>query len=208
MDIPIDRKYNLKILAMIAPHIKDLEYCIFFGTLLGYQREGNLLEKDDDVDIYLNIKHRDELLDVLSSLSVKIIFKKPTFIQCSINRDNTQIYLDIYLYSIQGNYVIDPWNFGGCPDQPETDLHIPIYYLFPTKKGNIGDIYFKVPNAPERCCKFLYGEDYMTPKKKKEDYFTRIVDHKPKLFKFDPEAPTSILPKKKKNMWKCWFAKT
>lgn len=199
MKTPNDRKYNLKILAMVTPHIKNLEYCIFFGTLLGYHREGNLLEKDDDVDVYLNVKHRNKLIEILNSLDIETTILNPVFIQGSIKVDNIQVYIDFYLYLIHGNKIVDRWNFGGQMHNNESDLHIPCHFILPTKEGSIRDVHFKVPNHPEACCKFLYGKDYMIPKEKKKDYYIRIVGHMPKLFKFDPNVPASPLPKKKGN---------
>ena len=57
MDIPIDRKYNEKNFIDTLKIVNDLEYYIFYGTLLGFVRDGDLLEKDDDVDFQINRKH-------------------------------------------------------------------------------------------------------------------------------------------------------
>ena len=61
----VDRVHNLKNLEDMAPLIEHLDYFIFFGTLLGYHREGNIIEGDDDVDVFMDIKHRDELITIL-----------------------------------------------------------------------------------------------------------------------------------------------
>ena len=51
---------NFSNLIFITNIISELEYFIFFGTLLGMVRENNLIENDDDIDIYVNLKERDQ----------------------------------------------------------------------------------------------------------------------------------------------------
>ena len=62
MDIPIDRKYNAQNLKEVLPLLEGLDYFIFYGTLLGLVREGDILEKDDDIDILVDRKHFAELI--------------------------------------------------------------------------------------------------------------------------------------------------
>ena len=45
---------NLKFFSKI---ISKIEHFVF-GTLLGLVRDGNLIENDDDIDFYVNIKER------------------------------------------------------------------------------------------------------------------------------------------------------
>ena len=47
---------NLKFFSKI---ISKIEHFVFFGTLLGLVRDGNLIENDDDIDFYVNIKERE-----------------------------------------------------------------------------------------------------------------------------------------------------
>ena len=42
-------------LLFIIKILKDIEYFIFFGTLLGVVRDNSLIDGDDDVDLYVNI---------------------------------------------------------------------------------------------------------------------------------------------------------
>ena len=72
MQTPIERKYNLITLGMVTPHLKSMEYCVFFGTLLGVHREGNLLEMDDDVDIYIKSQHKTDIAEILTYLGINI----------------------------------------------------------------------------------------------------------------------------------------
>ena len=56
MITPIPIELNLNNLRSVFALISHLEAFIFFGTLLGYQRESNILPFDDDIDIYVNAK--------------------------------------------------------------------------------------------------------------------------------------------------------
>ena len=55
MQNPINRKYNINNLRVVCELLnqKKIEYFIFYGTLLGYCREKNLLKRDDDIDCYV-----------------------------------------------------------------------------------------------------------------------------------------------------------
>ena len=57
MKIPIDQKYNEINLKELLPLFEELEYFVFFGTLLGLIRGNELLEYDDDIDFLINEKH-------------------------------------------------------------------------------------------------------------------------------------------------------
>ena len=48
---------NFLNLIYISNIISELEYFVFFGTLLGLVREKNLIE-NDEYELYVNIKHR------------------------------------------------------------------------------------------------------------------------------------------------------
>ena len=49
--IPIFLKYNIPL-------------TIFYGTLLGYHREQNFIENDDDIDIILNENYYDKIMEI------------------------------------------------------------------------------------------------------------------------------------------------
>ena len=176
MDIPIERKYNLTTLGMVAPYLEDMEYCVFFGTLLGCHREGNLLAMDDDVDIYINSQHRAEISGILSSLGFSLRRDTDMFMQGEMEIEGVVAYIDFYLYYKEDNHAVDHWNFGG--HNGET-LHVPLDILLPPRSVTIGGISLKMPKDPDGCCKFLYGDSYRIPLRKNAEYTMRIVDHKP-----------------------------
>ena len=106
---------NFSNLIFFTKIISKLEYFIFFGTLLGLVREKNLIEGDDDIDLYVNINHRDELINILQENSVDIdlnlsVNKNRSFLQVkrivekkdvksnTINFPAQPIYLCEFLY--------------------------------------------------------------------------------------------------------------
>jgi len=56
---PVSIEKNIKNLRYVSNKLVNIEWFIFFGTLLGYTREKNILKNDDDIDIYVNIKSRE-----------------------------------------------------------------------------------------------------------------------------------------------------
>ena len=50
--IPIFLKYNIPL-------------TIFYGTLLGYHREQNFIENDDDIDIILDENYYDKIMEII-----------------------------------------------------------------------------------------------------------------------------------------------
>ena len=58
---PVSIEKNIKNLRYVSNKLVNIEWFIFFGTLLGYTREKNILKNDDDIDIYVNIKSREAI---------------------------------------------------------------------------------------------------------------------------------------------------
>ena len=57
---PVSIEKNLNNLKYISDKLINVEWFIFFGTLLGYTRENNILKNDDDIDIYVDVRFRDK----------------------------------------------------------------------------------------------------------------------------------------------------
>ena len=198
MDIPIDRKYNEKNFIDTLKIVNDLEYYVFYGTLLGLVRDGDLLEKDDDVDFQINRKHLTTVIERFNHVPYHLSLKNNIhdsaiiedvihnytifFQQASRKQGDTNTYIDMVFYEIGNNVVIDRWNFLGSPYYPEHHMHIPKDFIFPIQKktyDKYGEINF--PAQPEKCLEFLYGPKWMFPMKKKKQYTHKIVDNKPFL---------------------------
>ena len=185
----IDRKYNLQNLKEIASllNLQKIEYFIFYGSLLGYVREKNLLKKDDDIDILVNIKYRNLILKILKILDYTISVSKDVFIQGEkkINESNSSkkiiTYTDFYFYenNTKKNYICDQWNFSGKYKLKSNFLYIPKDMIFPLITGKINHIRVNIPSNAKLCCIFLYGENYHIPLKKEQEYKMQIINNKP-----------------------------
>lgn len=182
---------NFLNLIYISNIISKLEYFVFFGTLLGLVREKNLIENDDDIDIYVNIKHRKKLIELLKNNNIDVdlnlkVNKSESFLQVTRLLNNKNTVIDFYFFEddIDDLYLIEKWNFEGGTNNPEKHLRIPKIFTHPIQKIKIKENFFNFPANPEYLCEFLYGRDWNIKKEKEKDYTIRVVDGKPVMFHF------------------------
>lgn len=179
----VDKKYNLKNLEESIKLVKDLDYFIFFGTLLGYRRERDILVGDDDIDIYVDIKHRSLMQErFLSQTYFNIsIGSDPTFVQLKKNYSNVTTYADFYFYETfqDKDYIFESWTSRQPGVLGVTKINIPNKLVFPIKTVNdLQGLEVKVPADIDGCCQFIYGDTYMTPLKKENiGHGTRRVNY-------------------------------
>lgn len=161
----------------------DIEYFIWYGTLLGYHRDLDIIHNDDDVDFYVNIKHRDNLLDIIHQKTSGI---DPW--QISINEDcflkikkqsrckSKWGHVDYYFYDNQEinrvvyeKKVLSRLAKDGAilVDNPG----VPQHYIYPIKNIEFRGIKVSVPNEPGKCSRFIYGDNYMTPLPKRKKLY-------------------------------------
>jgi hypothetical protein len=179
-----EREYNLKNLKDVSPYLKDMEYFLFFGTLLGLCRENNIIEGDDDVDLLVNTQHRNEILEIIRNLGFNININNPHIVQGTRYINNKLTHIDFYFYEnpVEQPYIVEKWNFFSRPHDINYHLHIPKSIIYPLTTGQIGGIECKVPLNIKECCKFLYGERYMTPMEMKTEYMVeRLVNNIPEV---------------------------
>lgn len=194
---PVSRELNLNNLALVFGAIQNIEAFVFFGTLLGYVREGNIIEYDDDIDIYVNAKHRRKLLKALKGCGFDVEImpmakkwyhkqKRPRIVQAKRMQDGVETYADFYLYDASpADYLIEGWNFRGMWMDPTTDIHVPKSMIYPLQDAEIQGIPIRVPAQSEKLCAFLYGDGWATPVRKSDGYVMEIIDHAPV---FKPKA--------------------
>ena len=100
---PISREKNLENLKYISNRLRDVSWFVFFGTLLGYTRENNILENDDDIDIYVDIRFREKIIDLFTNSDLNFDLSKkpnlgPYFLQGTRVLENEITYVDFYFY--------------------------------------------------------------------------------------------------------------
>ena len=197
MDTPIDRKYNAQNLKEVLPLLKGMEYFVFYGTLLGLVREGDILEKDDDIDILVDRKHFAELIERFDKHDGLLTYNNNPnvnycdfFRQATCMRDDVKTFADFYFYDteIKPGSIVDRWNIHGSWNDPNMHIIIPndIIYPIETKSHKkYGEINY--PSQPTLCLEYLYGNGWMHPRKKKREYVQAIKNNRPHLVYLDQE---------------------
>tara|TARA_Y100001938_G_C7920478_1_gene344229 strand:+ start:137 stop:703 length:567 start_codon:yes stop_codon:yes gene_type:complete len=186
MTDPVPRELNLENLSIISSAIpKYWEHFLFYGTLLGFHREGNILENDDDVDIMMERGLREEFLKLVvtyTPFNIRLNNRDITQLIRTINGIST--YVDIYYYYNvpEKDHIIDRWNTRCTPITTEDGqkirgqtLKIPKDILFPIKIDYLQDIPVNIPHKPEDCCRYVYGKSFMTPSHKHSGGFYEIL---------------------------------
>ena len=204
------RVHNLMNLKDLSERVSDVEYFVFFGTLLGYCRDGNLIENDDDIDFYVNIRERNKIINILQDIGFCINIHNEYFIQALRLIDDNETFSDFYFYEddLDRDYLVERWNFLAQPYNVSRHLHVPKKIVFPLKQGRINDINFNIPYDIDACCRYLYGENYKTPLNKETQYDVKIVNNKPVIIKkyngivTVPKIPIFIIVKDKQEALK------
>ena len=193
MKIPIDQKYNEINLKELLPLFEELEYFVFFGTLLGLIRENELLEYDDDIDFLINEKHLIYVIELFynrydkseSSLKIPIhpVNQHKHFKQATSIRDNVRTFVDMSFYekNDEEKTIIDFNSYNNSPQYEENHFSMSQDLIYPIQKRYFQKYgYVKVPAQPIKCLEILYGNNWMIPYPKKH-YDEVLVNGKPKL---------------------------
>jgi hypothetical protein len=167
----------------------DIEYFIFFGTLLGITREKKLIDGDDDIDFYVNLNDRDQLIHKLKQENVEVdltlsVNKNKHFLQVKRNINNKILIADFYFYEtdIEKNHIIERWNFEGGTHIESKYLRIPKVFIYPLKKVKFNSEDVVLPKENELLCEFLYGRNWMKKLKKDSEYTIKVINGKPCLY--------------------------
>ncbi len=189
---PVPAELNRNNLRDIFARLDGVEAFIFFGTLLGCVRDGDIIPHDDDIDIYVNARDRRRLLAALedSGFEVKLhperkwyqFWRKPLVVQAIRVQGGVLTYADFYLYDDRSaDYLVDRWNFQGLWRDPDTTIHVPKALIFPLQDAEMQGISLRIPAQPEKVCAYLYGPSWRTPVRKGEGYTMEIVDNRPEF---------------------------
>lgn len=186
---------NIKSLTLLAKAMVDIDYFVFFGTLLGLTRDGAPIKGDDDVDFYVNANDRDALIQKLTELDIEI---KPDFPNNSPHFLNVQkdfgdhkLSADFYFFDAESDdeYLLEYWNFTANWNNPGNILKLPKIFVYPIAVEIYGNAPIKLPNHTNLINEFLYGPNWRIPAKKHVDYFIRCVGGSPTLFVKDHNDP-------------------
>ena len=176
-------------LVFFSKLLTNVEYFIFFGTLLGITRENRLIDGDDDIDFYINLKNRDQLINDLKTGNIDVdlslsVNKNKSFLQVKRVVQNEILITDFYFYesNIEKNFIIEKWNFEGGTHDKSKHLRIPKKFIYPLKKISFKDTVLFLPNEKELICEFLYGRNWNKKLKKDLEYEIKVINGKPYLY--------------------------
>lgn len=183
---------NLDNLRYVSERMMHLPHFVFYGTLLGYQREGTIITNDDDIDILVDRKHHDDIRAIFENTEVFIRrkrekFRTGVFLQGVRMIGDTRTFIDFYLYEdiAEHDYICENWNYTGDYDIASNAMHIPKSAIYPIQNAQMQGIDIKVPADPQACCEFLYGKSWQIPRSKATDYTMKIHDHLPVMVSRD-----------------------
>lgn len=187
---PVAVEKNFENLKYVANKLLNIEWFIFFGTLLGYTRENNIIKNDDDIDIYINLDFREDVIKTFKNTDLLIDLSKPPnlsqfFLQGIRKLDGEITYVDFYFFENMPNwsYIEEKHNFSGKSYLNTNAMHIPKQIIYPIRPVKMKELDIFVPNKVEDCCQFLYGKDWKKPMSKSKDYIIDIINHRPMLIK-------------------------
>jgi hypothetical protein len=181
----VPKELNSLNLIEITNAIKDIEHFIFFGTLLGMTREGEIITGDDDIDIYVDIKLRKALIKRLQNNGFIVNENvapnlSQFFLQLQIPRGEVVTYVDFYFFNHSSeDFISEKWNFSGNIENFYKEIRIPKDLIFPIQQLKYKSTWLSIPAKPEDVCLYLYGKNWKTPLKKRTEYYTAIFNNKP-----------------------------
>jgi hypothetical protein len=171
---------------LISKVLKTVRPIPFYGTLLGLTRNGSAIDGDDDVDFWIAKSKRSEVISLLENTPFEIDFSDAVnhtdhFLQAKRKVGLTTTIVDFYFYetSLDGQVIVDKWNFTAMWTLPANELHVPVELVFPLKPEMFWDVELYMPANKKALCEFLYGEGWIRPMSKGTEYTTSIVNNKP-----------------------------
>ena len=143
----------LIVIVKLLHSYKATNWFIAYGTLLGIVRNNSCIDKDDDIDIIIDIKQRELLNKIIKENNFKYLYNQKTFIKIELEKGMPTV--DFYLADVDddGNYN-DTWEntiWSNVNELQEKEWNNVVLYL---------------PNNYETKLENRYG-DWKIPKKSK-----------------------------------------
>jgi len=120
----IHRELNWRNLDFISDVMRDVQAFPFFGTLLGLNREKNIIEGDDDIDVYVRDDKIKIVIEALRDLGFQVDCNNfpnltPHFKQAVRPQDNQVTLVDLCVFKEDDEIIYDRWNFKGNPKKSQ-----------------------------------------------------------------------------------------
>lgn len=153
-----------KILLLLYKYIcnilnnNNIEFIVFYGTLLGIIRNNDFIEDDDDIDILVSIDNYEKILDIITNQKIKTGIVNESIIQLTLPTGEGPI--DIYFYhKINNKDILIKWDGDLLYSQKD---------IFPVKKIKFKNKQILIPSNSHNILKETYGKNYLIPMKKNE----------------------------------------
>jgi len=161
---------NKRNLFEIANLISDLDYLIFFGTLLGIVRFKSPIQGDDDIDFLINKKDFSKLKKIMNENKFAIVKEDADYIgfnKVSLSEAHT---IDFYGFDIDEEFIwLNKTFYANCLIKLDRHkLKIPQDIIFETYTNNLN---LKIPKHPKKVLEYIYGEKWEIDLKKNIEYF-------------------------------------
>jgi hypothetical protein len=143
----------------------DITWMISFGTLLGWHREHDFIEWDDDVDTICFVEDSEAIVAALKKHTDFIVTDRAHHMGRIMATDPvTRIQLDIFLFEEIAGNVYRQYTLLGRLSWP---THGKLYFghgmFFPLRRTQLNRIPVIVPNKPAEFLEMRYGPTYMIP---------------------------------------------
>ena len=163
MPKPMISKENLiGLYKKYTPILKNhnIDLILFYGSLLGYVRENDLLNEDDDIDFLVSRSQYESLIECLKKVDNCIV---------KIFEDQITIYdyeygsgpYDICIYDDYDKDILIKWDSNSLYSKED---------IYPLKSIKFHDIDIFIPKDSKEILRQTYGDDYMIPRPKNKDY--------------------------------------
>lgn len=204
MKTAVRQDTNRQNLIYVANLLNNLgiDWCVFFGTLLGLVRDSDVIKGDDDIDIYVSSDSRDTLIHALRREGFEWSEDSPNnteyFLQIKREVDGETGLIDFYFpdRAVIKGFLVDRWNFVSSPTKPEKFLHVPEKLVFPHLIQRTFDCDVRLPAEPVAVVRWLYGETWHTPVSKSSQYRMTVVNNTPVMQMRLPRAIERFIPRK------------
>lgn len=142
---------------------------LFYGSLLGYVRNNDFLENDDDIDFLLYRDERQIMLNILDPLA------KSQILRVTINNANilqlcfadSDVPIDIYFFDrIWNNQILIRWDGNITFDRAD---------IFPLQEIILYQQNVFIPHNNNRLLQLIYGDNWQIPISKKDYTWSNIT---------------------------------
>ena len=163
--------------AAALKHLKDadeillaesVDYCVMFGTLLGFVRHDGLIPWDDDLDIIIfDIDKFEDRCRHQFEERGYVVYEDIRTIEGTERRCGYRIHSEEGI-SILGQSWKFPWLGVWEPEFKKNDMTLPpeefsysVEDFFPLQRKAFLDFYVSVPRRPESILRQYYGDEFM-----------------------------------------------